>query len=318
LSIKLAKQVLKGDIQAASKLITAIENDLPGAIDGLDEIYPHTGRSYVIGITGPPGTGKSTLINALIGNYRSQDKTVGVIVVDPTSPLTQGALLGDRIRMQKHSLDKGVYIRSMATRGCLGGLAWATSNTIHILDAVGKDIVLVETVGTGQSEVDISQIADTTLVLLNAGGGDTIQMMKAGLMEVADIFVINKADLGGSDSVESEIKFILEMKKYSVNGWKPSIVITDAISGKGVDQLVEEIQIHHDFLIHNGGLAKNRQKRAKQELIMELQSSIRDFINNEIQEGGLLHEIIENYSMKKETSKSAVLKIVDLFAKQSK
>ena len=228
--MELADKVLEGNVQSAARLITGIEDEVPNAIEELDTIYPHTGKAYIVGITGAPGIGKSTLIDCLISVLRRKDMTLGVIAADPTSPFTGGAILGDRIRMQQHSSDKDVFIRSLATRGRAGGLAKATISTIHVMDAMGKDIILVETVGSGQSEVDIARVADTSLVVLSSEGGDGIQMIKAGIMEIADIFVINKADKAGAENVATEVELMLGMKTYRPTEWKPSIVLTVKLS----------------------------------------------------------------------------------------
>jgi len=223
-----------------SRAITAIENHDPQAEDLLQRIFPHTGQSFVIGVTGAPGTGKSTLVDRLATQYRSQGSRVGIIAVDPTSPYTGGAILGDRIRMQGHASDPGIFIRSMATRGFLGGLARATGDVALILDAAGKQYVLIETVGVGQDEVDIVRLADCTLVLLVPGMGDDVQNMKAGLMEIADIFVLNKSDRPGVERLEAELEAMLQLAPER-DGWKPAIVRTVATENKGVDELAGAI-----------------------------------------------------------------------------
>ena len=192
--MKLARNILEGNVAAAARLIRGIEDELPDVVDDLQSIYPHTGRAAIVGITGAPGAGKSTVVDSLVSIFRRRDLTVGVVAVDPTSPFSGGAILGDRIRMQQHNMDKGVFIRSLATRGWAGGLSKTTMNTVHVMDAMGKDIVLVETVGTGQAEVDIVRVADTTVLVLTPETGDEIQMMKAGILEATDIFIVNKAD----------------------------------------------------------------------------------------------------------------------------
>ena len=232
--MELADKVLEGNVRAAARLMRSVEDELPSAVEELESIYPHTGKAYILGLTGAPGVGKSTLVDALISTLRKRSMTVGVIAVDPTSPFTGGAILGDRVRMQQHSTDKDVFIRSMATRGWRGGLAKATISMIHIMDAMGKDIILVETVGSGQSEIDITKITDTSILILSPGSGDEMQMMKAGILEAADIFVVNKADKDGADSVALGIELMLGMRTYHKNEWEPSIVLTEAISGKEI------------------------------------------------------------------------------------
>jgi len=235
-----ADQIRAGDVRAISRAITAIEDHDPQSEELLKRIFPSTGRAYVIGVTGVPGTGKSTLVDRLAAHYRRLEDHVGIIAVDPTSPYTGGAILGDRIRMQGHASDAGIFIRSMATRGFLGGLARTTGDVALVLDAAGKQYVLVETVGVGQDEVDIVRLADCTLVLLVPGLGDDVQSMKAGLMEIADIFVLNKADREGADRLEAEIEAMLQLVPER-NGWKPHVVRTVATENKGVDGLAGEI-----------------------------------------------------------------------------
>jgi LAO/AO transport system kinase len=233
--------VLAGDPRAIARAISIVEDDHTRAADLIARVYPRTGRAYVIGVTGAPGVGKSTLVDRLTTVIRQSGQTVGIIAVDPTSPFSGGAVLGDRVRMNAHAADEGVFIRSMATRGHLGGLASATADAILVLDAAGKDIVVIETVGVGQDEVDIVGTADISLVVLVPGAGDDVQAMKAGIMEIADVFVVNKADRDGADHVVQTIAASLTLKTFGPDDWRPPIVKTAASTGVGIDALWEEI-----------------------------------------------------------------------------
>ncbi len=235
-----AQQVRAGDVRAISRAVSAIENRDRDAENILRELFPHTGNAYRVGITGAPGTGKSTLVDRMAAYYRSHHKTVGIIAVDPSSPFTGGSILGDRIRMQGHSGDSGVFIRSMATRGFLGGLSQATRDTALLLDAAGKQFILVETVGVGQGEIEIVRLADCTIVVLMPGMGDDVQNLKAGLMEIGDIFVLNKSDREGADRYEQQLKAVLQLVPER-EGWKPPVVRTVATENKGIAELCTEI-----------------------------------------------------------------------------
>src|SRR6202521_3791864 len=261
-----AGQIYEGDVRAIARAITAIEDHDPHAEELLKQIFPSTGRAQVVGVPGAPGTGKSTLLDRLAAHYRSRGDQVGIIAVDPTSPYTGGAILGDRIRMQGHASDAGIFIRSMATRGSLGGLARATGDVALILDAAGKQHVLVETVGVGQDEVDIVRLADCTLVLLVPGMGDDIQNMKAGLMEIADIFVLNKSDREGVENLETQLEAMLELGPER-NGWKPKIVRTIATENKGVDDLVAAIAEYRKHFDRSADRESKRVERWKRRLI---------------------------------------------------
>jgi LAO/AO transport system kinase len=239
--------VLAGDFRAVARLITLVENDPPRAVPYLRALFPHTGRCFTVGITGAPGSGKSTLVDQLASDYRHEGNRIGIIAVDPTSPFSGGAILGDRIRMQSRSLDPGTFIRSMATRGHLGGLARATAESLLVMDAAGFDAVLIETVGVGQDEVEIVRTAHVTLVLLVPGMGDDIQAMKAGIMEIGDIFVINKADRPGVERVETELEALLTMSSRP-DGWKPLVIRTVALEGQGIQDCRHSIDRYRSFL----------------------------------------------------------------------
>ena len=291
--MNLAAKVLKGDTQAAARLISQIEDEAPGALEEMNSIYTHTGRAYIVGVTGSPGVGKSTLIDNLISLFRKRHMSVGVIAIDPTSALTGGAILGDRVRMQRHSTDREVFIRSLATRGWVGGLAKAAIGAIHVMDAMGKDIILVETVGSGQVEIDIIKAADTTLVVLTPGAGDEIQMMKAGILEAVDIFVINKADREGADHLKAELEVMLAMKARRPGEWPPGIVLTEAIHDKGTEPLAEAIFHHREFLVSSGELRKRQRERARLELTGMVEGFVKDCIHR-MDDGDYLEKLVDD------------------------
>jgi LAO/AO transport system kinase len=258
---ELSERVAHGDARAIARAISLVENDGAAGRDLVGRIYARTGHAYLIGVTGAPGTGKSTLVDQLIAEARRTGSKVGVLAVDPTSPFSGGAVLGDRVRMHSHVADQNVFIRSMATRGHLGGLAHATADAALILDAAGMDVVIIETVGVGQDEVDIVATADVSLVLLVPGAGDDVQAIKAGVMEIADIFVVNKADREGADRVVQTVASNLSLKTYSASDWKPSIVKTEAVTGTGIDLLWKEIGRFREWATtHRKALQRQRQR----------------------------------------------------------
>jgi GTPase len=260
----LAEGVRAGDRRALARAITLVENSEPLAYDLVRELYPETGRAYAVGITGPPGVGKSSLISALVRHVREQERSVGVISVDPSSPFSQGALLGDRIRLSDHFLDPEVFIRSMGTRGHHGGLAEATLQALLVLDASGKDLVFLETVGTGQGEVEVISIADTVVLVLMPGSGDSIQALKAGIMEIPDVIAINKMDHPAAKTMVNEVASVLSLDKESE--WRPKIVLTEAMRGENVDELWSRIEEHRAFLESEGRLEEQRRRNLANEV----------------------------------------------------
>jgi LAO/AO transport system kinase len=270
-----------GAPRAVARLISLVEDGHPALRDVMSALARHTGRAHIIGITGSPGVGKSTITSALVGALRARDKRVGILAVDPTSPFSGGALLGDRIRMQDHALDPGVYIRSMASRGHLGGLSWTTPQALRVLDAAGCDVVVVETVGVGQSEVEVAGLADTTLVLLAPGMGDGIQAAKAGILEIGDIFVVNKADREGADATVRDLRHMISLgDRTEPNLWRPPVLKTVAARGEGIDEVMTSIDDHFAWMEGTGALRDRRVRRAGDEIeaiaIQALRSRIGD------------------------------------------
>jgi LAO/AO transport system kinase len=256
----------EGDPRAVARLISLVEDESPLLREVMAALAPYAGHAQIVGLTGSPGVGKSTSTSALVGELRRAGRRVGVLAVDPSSPFSGGALLGDRVRMQDHALDRDVYIRSMASRGHLGGLAWTTPQALRVLDAAGCDVILVETVGVGQSEVEIAGLADTTLVLLAPGMGDGIQAAKAGILEIGDLYVVNKADRDGADTLRRELRSMLALAERPEGAWRPPIVKTIASKGEGLDEVVSEIDRHHAWLESSGELAVRRTRRARDEI----------------------------------------------------
>jgi LAO/AO transport system kinase len=300
------------DKRTVSRAISIVESDEVNSAELLNKIFHKTGNAYRIGITGPPGSGKSTITNQLTKYFISQGKTVGIIAVDPTSPFTGGALLGDRVRMSEIGTDPGVFIRSMATRGSLGGLSKKAIDGADVMDAAGYDYIIFETVGVGQSELDIAQAADTTMVVLVPESGDAVQAMKAGLMEIADIFVLNKSDRPGSDSAAAALRTILSFKNHDETTWMTPILKSIASENKGIEEIVKEIDTHKNYLEKNSLLIKSRERRSKvrikeiveyilqkelwsEDRVQNLNDAIEDVILGNISPYNLAHKIVENY-----------------------
>jgi LAO/AO transport system kinase len=287
----LSDRVLAGDPRAIARAISLIEDESEAGADLVRRIFPQTGRAYLVRVTGPPGAGKSTLVDKLTAVVRAAGRTVGIVAVDPTSPFTGGAILGDRVRMQAHFGDAGVFIRSMATRGHLGGVARATSEVALVLDAAGKDLVFIETVGVGQDEVDIVRTADVSIVTIVPGSGDEVQALKAGIMEIADIFVVNKADREGADRTAASIETLLSLQTFEEAAWRPPILKTEATTGKGVPELVEAID---RFRVHSiASQARRRRARAEWRLRELLAHRFLDHVERRVLPAGEFEQLLD-------------------------
>ena len=291
---ELAERVLKGELRALSRVLTLLERGDPVAAEAMAALDPHTGAGYAVGITGPPGVGKSTLVDRLAEHLRGLGLSVGILAVDPTSPFTGGALLGDRIRMQRHYLDDGVFIRSVATRGQSGGLPRIVKSMVRALDAAGKDVTLVETVGVGQTELGIMGVADTVAVAMTPESGDSIQTLKAGVMEIADLYVINKADRDGANQLSAAVTAMLQLSDLG-DGWSPPVLLTQAYANVGIVELWDSMTAHRDYMADTGGLEKRRAERRRAEFLEtvqeELYRRITERMGDDAELGDLLRQI---------------------------
>jgi LAO/AO transport system kinase len=305
----LAEAVRSGDRRAVARAITLVENSDPLAYEIVSDLYPQTGQAYTIGVTGPPGVGKSSLISTLVRHLRSSERTVGVVSVDPSSPFTKGALLGDRIRLADHFLDPGVFIRSMGTRGHLGGLAEATLQAVLLLDAAGKELIFLETVGTGQSEVEVIGVADTIVLVLMPGSGDSIQALKAGIMEIPDVIAINKSDHPAAKTMLNEVRSILSLDKD--HAWKPPIVLTEATTGEHVPELWEKIEEHRAFLEREDLLTERRRKNLAGEVFAVASARAKTHLERAVEDDPELRRLLEEVESRKLDPLSAVREIME-------
>jgi LAO/AO transport system kinase len=305
----LGEAVRAGDRRALARAITLVENSDALAYEIVRDLYPETGRAYTVGVTGPPGVGKSSLISALVRHLREADRTVGVVSVDPSSPFTKGALLGDRIRLTDHFLDPGVFIRSMGTRGHLGGLAEATLQAVLLLDAAGKELIFLETVGTGQSEVEVIGVADTIVLVLMPGSGDSIQALKAGIMEIPDVIAINKADHPAAKTMLSEVRSILSLDKE--RAWKPPIVLTEAIRGEKVPELWEKVEEHRAHLENEGLLAERRRKNLAGEVFAVASARAKTHLEQAVEDDPELRRLLGEVESRRLDPLSAVREIME-------
>jgi LAO/AO transport system kinase len=305
----LAAGVREGDKRALARAISLVENGDPLAYELVHDVYPETGRAYAVGVTGPPGVGKSSLISALIRHIREQETTIGVISVDPSSPFTQGALLGDRIRLSDHFLDPGVFIRSMGTRGHLGGLAEATLQALLVLDAAGKELVFLETVGAGQSEVEVIGIADTVLLVLMPGSGDSVQALKAGIMEIPDVIAVNKMDHPAAKTMVNEVRSILSLERE--RSWRPPIVLTDATRGENVPKLWEKVQEHRAHLEEEGRLEERRRKNLAGEVFAVASGRAKAHLERAVADDPELRRLLDEVQRRELDPLTAVREIME-------
>lgn len=306
-----AKEILSGDVQAAARLMRDLDDEIPSALRTLKTLYRHTGRATILGITGAPGAGKSTLVDRVTEHLRQEGKSVGIVAIDPTSPFSGGAILGDRIRMQKHALDEGVFIKSLATRGHLGGLSKSTIDIVNVMDAMGKDVVIIETVGVGQDEVEIVKVAHTNLVLVVPGMGDDIQAMKAGILEIADIFVVNKSDREGADKTRRELETMVGMNTYREGEWAPPVMAAVAQTGAGISELLSEVEKHREFISREENLERYRREKARVELMEILKKRLIEKAVDDLSRENVLDRLLQDIARKIRDPYSIAEQVVD-------
>ncbi len=309
----LSDDILNGDIRAAARLMRDIDDEIPSAREEIKRLFPHTGNAHIVGITGSPGAGKSTLANRIIQALREREQTVGVVAIDPTSPISGGAIMGDRVRMQRHSTDDGVFIRSLATRGHLGGVSRSAHDIIAIMDSMGKDVIIVETVGAGQDEVEIVQLVHTSIVVIAPGMGDGIQAIKAGILEVGNIFVINKADKKEANMTAHEMEMVIAMNTYSQKAWKPPVIKTDSLHNIGITELLIEIDNHGKFMTKTH-LESHRQKQIEGIFLNILRDRLSHGVKERLQKINKWDEILESLKQRQIDPYSAAEDIIkDVF-----
>lgn len=308
--MSLAEKILDGDIRSAARLMRDIDDGLRSAVEELKTLYPHTGKAFIIGLTGPPGAGKSTLVDQLTAAYRKRNKRVGVVAIDPTSPFTGGAILGDRIRMNRHADDEGVFIRSLATRGYLGGLSRSTGDVVNVMDAMGMDVIIIETVGVGQDEIDIVRMAHTTVVVMVPGLGDDIQAIKAGILEIGDVFVVNKADREGADRTVRELANMLDMKPSKSGEWQAKVLKTEAQRNVGIEEMVEEIELHRSYLFSSGTISHLLEEKNANLFMEILKDRLFAEVFGHIKMNGRFREIVDGMMTRQKDPYSAVDEIL--------
>lgn len=306
----LAEKILNGDIRAAARLMRNVDDGFASALRELKILYPHTGNAYILGITGPPGAGKSTLTDQITAAFRDSGKRVGIVAVDPTSPFTGGAILGDRIRMNRHAADEGVFIRSLATRGALGGISRSTGEVVNIMDAMGMDVVIIETVGVGQDEIDIVRMAHTTVVVMVPGLGDDIQAIKAGILEIADVFVVNKADREGADRTARDLAMMLEMGNRKDGEWLPKVMKTEASRGAGIAELVAEFEEHRKYLFASGIINRFLEEKNTAVFSEMLKERLFSLVHERLVTGGELKRIVAGMATRSVDPYSAVEEVI--------